>query len=205
MKRLLLIIAIVSLAVTPASAAFFQNGSFESGINPPGSGFTTLYGGSTAITGWTVWGHSIDWIGNYWQPAASSNRSIDLNGNGRAWIWQRFDTTPGMVYRVSFDMAGNPDGGDESKDLRVSAGNYTGLFNFNTNGTSLANMGWVTKEFFFTASELQTTLIFASRENGSYGPAIDNVDVSAVPLPPALILLFTGLMGLIGVRRTMRK
>ena len=46
-------------------------------------------------------------------------------------------------------------------------------------------MGWKEKEyeFFFTAAGTTSSLLFQSLTNGFYGPAIDNVSASAVPVP----------------------
>jgi len=72
--------ALAAGAVTPmggAQATLISNGSFELGPDP--GTFTTLNGGNTSITGWTVGGSSIDYIGTYW-VAADGNRSLDMNG-----------------------------------------------------------------------------------------------------------------------------
>ena len=86
----------------------FQNGSFEEGTVDPGSFITLSAFDNTSITGWTVSSGSIDLIGSHW-VASDGDRSIDLNGNEPGAISQTFDTEPGAVYNVLFDMAGNPD------------------------------------------------------------------------------------------------
>ena len=75
-----------ALVAAPAGAVTIVNGGFEAASLNPGV-FTTLFAGSTAINGWTVGGHSIDYIGSYWQPAEGS-RSIDLSGNDKGAISQ---------------------------------------------------------------------------------------------------------------------
>ena len=195
------------LAAAPARAALFTNGSFESGP-APGS-FVTLYGGNTGIAGWTVGNVSIDYIGSYWQ-AADGSRSIDLNGLGVGSVSQQFDTVEGQAYRVSFSMAGNPDNLPYEKILTASAGSVSGLdFSFNTSsaGATRADMKWTQYFFNFVALGSSTTLTFASAIGGNYGPALDDVEVSAVPLPGTLALMGSGLLGLIltGARRRSRR
>jgi hypothetical protein len=58
-------------------------------------------------------------------------------------------------------------------------------------------MKWQTKYFnFVAASAADLTLTFASAVAGTFGPALDNVRISAVPLPAAGLLLLGGLGGL---------
>lgn len=200
MKRILLALITVCFAASP-SWALPANGGFEIGnypvANPP---LTTLNTGSTDLSGWTI-GGSVDWVGSYW-PAAEGVRSIDLAGNGYGWISQTFDTVPGNLYYVTFFMAGNPEGGDPIKDLFVSAGEKASSYSFDTTGKSLFFMGWEQKLFDFTAVGDKTTLTFLSLEgNSPFGPAVDKIQVTAVPIPTTAWLLGSGLVGLVMIRR----
>jgi hypothetical protein len=103
-------------------------------------------------------------------------------------------------------MAGNVDGGNRIKDLQVTAGDFSGLFQFDTAGKAKDGMGWVTNSFVFKALSDSSTLNFASLEGGDrpfYGPALDNVTVAPVPAPATIYLLVSGLIGLVAVRRRM--
>lgn len=205
MKKLFIILLCIALIFTlpcvPAWAANVQNGSFESGTEPPISGFRTLGAGRDDLAGWYVGFRGIDWIGSYWQPFDGA-RSLDLNGNAPGWIAQTLDTSPGTTYRVTFALAGNPDGGDPVKDLLVSAlGIGSRSYSFDTTGKTRSAMGWVVEEFDFTARSNWTTLIFASAERGPYGPALDGVEAAPVPIPAAVWLLGSGLLGLVAIRR----
>ena len=106
----------LSLACQSARAAAFTNGSFEIG---PASG-ANLNIGSTAITGWTVFGHDVDYVSSLWQNT-DGTKSIDLNGGSIGGIAQTFDTVAGNTYQVLFDLAGNPDGGPAIKTLGILA------------------------------------------------------------------------------------
>jgi choice-of-anchor C domain-containing protein len=204
-KIVFIALACVALAV-PVSADLVQNGSFEFGTANPGSSYVTLYEGSTAITGWKVIGgvavatDSIDYIGGYWQ-ASNGSRSLDLNGSfGTGGVEQVIPTTPGNVYLVTFDMAGNPDNVPRFKTMEVSAiGSATpaGSFTFDVNGKTRSAMGWTTMQWTFVAGPgSTTTLRFLSTvtgANNAWGPALDNVRMELVPLPAAVLL---GMLGL---------
>jgi choice-of-anchor C domain-containing protein len=157
--------------------ATFENGSFESGPNPGAS--LRLNPNSTAINGWIVTRNAIDYVGTYWQ-SSNGGRSLDLNGAGAGGIAQTFATTPGESYVVTFDMAGDPVGAPQIKQMRVTTGpGQSADFSFNVSGRSTNNMGWQTKTWVFTATSTQTTLEFYSlnQGGGSSGPALDNVSV----------------------------
>jgi choice-of-anchor C domain-containing protein len=193
----------IGVAATAANADLIYNGSFE--IGTLSGSYTTLYAGSTNISGWTVDTGSIDYIGSYWQ-ASQGSRSIDMNGYyqaGAITVAQSLATVAGQQYRVTFDMAGNPDHGGQVKSLQVSAAGQSAAYTFDTTGKSRSNMGWVTKTFDFVAAGPATTLSFASLmpTPEAWGPALDNVRMEAVPAPGAAFLGVIGL-GLVGwVRR----
>ena len=109
-------LGLVAVLCGAAHAAPFQNGSFETGPTP--GGYVTLTAGDTQITGWTVTGNSVDYIGSYW-PAADGSRSLDLSGNAAGGVAQAFDTVAGHTYRVGFALAGNPDCAPTVKTVQV--------------------------------------------------------------------------------------
>lgn len=187
------------------AASLISNGSFESANSSPG-GFTTLTNGSTAITDWTVGGSSVDYIGTYWQ-ASDGSRSLDMSGNGAGSVSQAVSLIAGQAYELTFDMAGNPDNADKSKDLQVqvSDGLVTQNFNFDATGKTKANMGWLSKSLVFTALATNYTITFKSLEANAYGAALDNVALSAVPLPAAAWLFGTALAGAAGFGRLKKR
>lgn len=172
-----------------ASAAPFQNGSFESGSFVPCNTFDVPVG-STVITGWTVSVGSIDWLNAPvplcgWQ-ASNGGASLDLVGQvGIGGIQQTFDTVPGTTYVLSFDLAGNYAAPPVIKPLAVTINGVTTNFTFDTTGRSINNMGWITQSITFTAASTSSTVNFVSdvRPSGgtlNAGAALDNVTVTAV-------------------------
>ncbi|MFD1787914.1 choice-of-anchor C family protein [Sphingomonas floccifaciens] len=184
-------LALIALPST-ANAAAFMNGGFETGPAIGAQGFTTLANGSTAITGWTVTGDSIDYVGSYWQ-AGEGSRSIDLSGTGPGGIMQTFDTIAGVTYNVRFLLAGNPDGGPTTKVLStVASGNLPQVNSFNINNTTRSNMGWTPFTYSFVAGASTTTLAFTSGTQTAFGPALDGVSVTAVPEPATWAMMLIG-------------
>jgi choice-of-anchor C domain-containing protein len=194
-------LGILILALTSVvQAAPFTNGGFENSPINPGS-FTTLGEISTALTGWSIVGQGIDYIGTYW-VAAEGSRSVDLSSTGAGGIQQLFDTIPGVTYNVTFSLAGNPVGGPAIKSVGVEIGATVTNFTFDTTGRSLTDMGWETRSLQFTATGTSTVLGFVSNTLTAFGPAIDNVSVSAIP-EPATWAMFGG--GLLAVALSRRK
>ncbi len=196
LKTTLGALALAAITAVSAGAATVVNGSFEEGT-APGS-FTTLSAGSAAITGWTVSG-SIDYIGTYWS-AADGVRSIDLNGGSAGAVSQTISVIDGQKYRLSFALSGNTDGDPEIKQTQVGAEAITQIF-MSSSATLRPNLTWTTYAFDFTAVGTSTTLVFASAIGGAYGPALDDVSISAIPLPAGGVLLLTALGGIAALRR----
>ena len=194
-------VALVASQTAVASPNLIVNGGFESStFSGP---FTTYSAGSTSLSGWTIKTGSIDLINTYWQNASGSNYSIDLSGNEDGVISQELNTTVNQTYSVSFSLAGNPDDPDVNEKIKfLQVGLSNGPFyTFDTTGQTKTNMGWVTKSFEFIATDTTSKLFFASAQDSAFGPALDNVSVTAVPEPETYAMFLAGITLMAGIAR----
>ena len=102
-------------------------------------------------------------------------------------------------------MAGNYANSPVIKPMGVSADGQSGVFNFDVTGRSALNMGWTPMSWLFVADDTSATIEFQSLTTpAGWGPALDNVSVmsvNAVPIPAAVWLFGTALIGFIGMSR----
>lgn len=207
MKANFLAVAAISASCAfGANAAVIMNGSFEDVVVV--GAFDTYNAGNTSLTGWSIDSGSIDHIGSYWQ-SSDGVQNVDMSGNSPAVISQTIiGLVVSQVYKIFFDLSGNPDGPPVLKSLDVSVGGPATTYTYDVfvNGNTLANMNWVTNFFTFVATSTSQTLSFASVNDnfGYYGAALDNVSIAAVPLPAGAPLLLGGLVALAALRRRRR-
>ncbi len=134
---------------------------------------------------WVVTSGSIDFVAHrYWQPAPGAgrkNQTIDLNGLGPGTFAQSLATTAGILYSVSFYLAGNGEAAPAIKTMDVDVnGTPIESYTFDTTNTSYSNMGWVAESFSFTATSVSTSLSFVSTTLASDGgPVIADVGAFA--------------------------
>lgn len=201
--RLLVLAGVLSLGLSTvaAKADLVTNGSFEAGTGSDPQ-FLNLSTGSTQITGWNVVGN-IDWITGYW-PGSDGTRSVDLLGLGDGAVTQLINTVVGQKYAVSFDISANPDPFHpivvDTKTMIIGFGATTQNDSYTTTSSnSLSNMLWRHDTLFFTATSATTLLSFASLrtdDNCCFGPALDNVSVTAaVPEPATWAMMILGFLG----------
>ncbi len=203
-----------------AAANLVTNGSFETlvGSQTLSSVFyEQLAPGSSRISGWTVSGdagksldivregtaaNTSDWA---WDPSANAagadgnEYAIDMAGNpGPAELSQSISTSNGQQYLVSFWTSSN--GGPRTGALSVYWDNSLQIdkLDTTTQGT------WINTRFTVLGTGASMTLKFAGLLGGSAGALLDNVSVTAVPLPPAAILFGSVLFGFATMARKRR-
>lgn len=199
-----LMAAVLSLPLV-ASASLVVDGGFETPVTA--GNFTTFNVGTMGA--WSVVSGSVDLIHNYWQPAGGL-QSVDTAGNINGTISQMINgLTIGQAYLLTFQMAGNPDGGNKLKTLQVTFGSYTQTFTFDATGKTRSNMGWTLKSAQFVATANSMLLSFQDQTappGTPYGSALDNV--ALVPVPEASTVTAGALLLLpfgVGLLRTWRK
>lgn len=174
-----------------AQAVTIVNPSFESGAI--GGSFQTK-GAGDDLPGWVI-GGSIDHIGNYW-AAQDGNKSIDLNGGGAGSISQTLSgLVAGTTYLVSFWVSGNPDNSQtpNPKTAVLTLGSAGNTVSYTlTAANSTANMLWEERSYSFVATGTTALLELASNQANSYGLAVDNFSISAVPEPATWGMMIAG-------------
>jgi choice-of-anchor C domain-containing protein len=188
------LIAISGVAAN-ASSNLVINGSFEAFTDGnPVNGYKVVSASSTALTGWTVGGTSVDVInGNF---GAITGNSIDMLGSpGPGSLSQSLTTSANTHYVLSFDLRANTAGLDDGT-LNVDFGSGVHKTFLGTTGTP------VHYSFDVLATSESTLLTFASGntpKNG--GSVLDNVSVTAVPEPETYAMLLAGLGLMAGIAR----
>jgi choice-of-anchor C domain-containing protein len=202
MRKFVVVAIGLSLTVAGNAATIFSDG-FEPGVNP----YLEISSGgaippSPAPPIWVAALAGVDWIGSYWTAAAGTG-SVDLSATNAGSVSTTLNTVAGQSYFINFMMAGNPDGGNQIKQMTVTAGSTSQDFFFDTTGATKTAMGWLPKSMGFQAVGGSTTITFQSRELNAYGPALDEVSVSSVPEPGTYAVALLGLaaIGLIRRRR----
>jgi choice-of-anchor C domain-containing protein len=183
-RTLVIALAITSttLAHAPAGAAaahpgILRNGNFE--IPAIKRGTVRTYQAPGHLRHWHVTAGSIDLLDRVWRNGRGW-QSIDLSGFDAGTIAQSVPTVAGQTYVLRFAMAGNPDGGPPIKQMRVRWGSdVVAEPEFDTTGRNDRDMGWAYLTYRVTADAATMTLSFESLTDGMFGPALDDVTVTA--------------------------
>ncbi len=201
--------AVFGCAAASASSNLIVNGSFEDPVVPDsnGNGWITVYSGSTiGSAGWIVDQNSVDVhtreFSTKWN-CADGLQALDMTGGNQGIIHQEVAVTPGVDYQLSFYMSANLAFAPQITSLEVYAdGTMLGQVDFDTTGATLASMNWQLHSFSFAAPDSLLNVEFRSLTPGGCGPAIDNVQLTAVPEPYSCLtdLLAFGMLGLFGWR-----
>ncbi|HTU91569.1 MAG TPA: choice-of-anchor C family protein [Gemmataceae bacterium] len=150
-----------------------KNGGFEDGPYP--GNYRLYQTDSTELPGWTIFRGNVEVLGFPWYRPSQGTRCLDLDGHQPGGIRQTVPTKVGQKYRLLFDLAGNPYWATE-KRLLVQAAGQSADFAFDVTGRSDTCLGWVRKQWEFTAIASRTTVEFISLDKeGGGGPFLDNI------------------------------
>jgi len=202
------VFAAISAVATslPVSAASITNGDFENSsfiaptienfVGPDGqNGFARLAAGNTSINGFTATGFGATYIGNgIFNNNGALSRTVQLNGTNIGGISTTVSgLNTGNTVQVSFDLSSNIGASAPSVVVNLQgAGAQTFSLPSQTvfvpgNG-AIANLPFTrfVASFLYTGTSPTALLSFSSLTssptgNGTLGPIIDNVAVSAVP------------------------
>jgi choice-of-anchor C domain-containing protein len=180
------VLAAATISPQQAQGNLVVNGGFESPVIF--SQWSTF--GPGPLGGWTISSGSVEILRSYWQPSEGL-QSLDTAGDDSGVVQQTITTIPGLTYRLTFDLSGNPDGGTTIKTLQAGFGAATQAFNFDTTLTTRTDMQWSPQTWDIVATTSSTVLSFENIGTGPYGAALDNVSLTVIPEPS--VMAFAGL------------
>jgi hypothetical protein len=207
-------IAILSSLSSAHAVSLITNGSFETPTVPPGP-FSNFLSGSSAITGWTVFGPAVSIVsgsfggGGFSFPAQDGIQWLDLTGPTSGpveGVEQTVTTTPGQTYNLSF-YVGNVSGGVFGTTSTVGVLVNGSLLATRTNSTPGTTLNWELFTVPFTAASASTLIGFENLDPpGDDSNGLDNISLvlaptNAVPEPGTLTLFGTALAGFGFLRR----
>jgi Protein of unknown function (DUF642)/PEP-CTERM motif len=214
MKSLFHYLALAGIAIlsslSSAHAALITNGSFEVPTVVPGT-FSNFFTGSTAISGWTVFGPAVSIVsgsfgsGVFLFPAEDGIQWLDLTGPTSGpveGVEQTVTTTPGQTYNLSF-FVGTGFGTTSTVGVLINGS----LLATKTNSTPGTTLNWELFTVPFTAASASTVIGFENLDPiGDDSNGLDNISLvlaptTTVPEPGTLILFGTALAGFGFLRR----
>lgn len=189
-------VATLALAASFAQASSVNlvvNGSFEAPVLPNTPSWQILDG----IPGWTASNAGVEIRRQDTGLAQDGMQFAELDTTQNSWIKQVVDTVVGQEYTLSFwysPRINRPNPEDNRIDAFVNGGLVASLA-----GTTGNLHNWQQTLFTFIADSTSTTLKFAAAgPSNSFGGSLDNVSLTATPLPGAALLFATALAGFFG-------
>ncbi|MGD9368532.1 MAG: VPLPA-CTERM sorting domain-containing protein [Desulfobacteraceae bacterium] len=158
----------------------------------------------TGFANWDVTDGSVDLIGigTIYDFYPGNGLYIDLDGStrdaGRMETKNAFILNPGR-YEFQFDLGGQTSLGANTVEIAIGS-LYTESFTFTQDTATFITYS----RFFDVAAATTATIIFDNSGGDNQGVILDNVQLSSVPVPAAVWLLGSGLLGTFVFRRRFR-
>ena len=165
---------------------------------------------NASLNGWTVSNGTIDVIGapNFFNLYPGNGNYLDMDGSnlngGKISTVQTFDILAGVEYFISFSYGKNEQNGNLTPEsLNFGFDTLTPL-NLALTAASIGSLVNVTYSFISATGANDVSLFFEDLGGDNQGVILDNVKLSAVPLPAAAPLFLMGLAGLGAMARRRR-
>tara|TARA_R110002111_G_scaffold3391_3_gene20798 strand:+ start:891 stop:1505 length:615 start_codon:yes stop_codon:yes gene_type:complete len=197
MKKLLLSSLLLALSSQVNAANIVINGSFENPDIAPG----TWSVHSPSILGWTTGSAGVEIRDNVAGTAYEGDQFAELDSHGsdsNSYITQTLSTVIGQMYELSF--AYSPRIGQPEQTNGIDVFWNGGLLDSVTaTGSNIHN--WVVYTFMVQGTGSDVLKFAATGIEDTLGGSLDDVQVSAVPIPAAALLFAPALLGFMGLRR----
>lgn len=192
MKKLILSALLLSITSLASASSLVTNGGFENpGVN---SGSWTVF---PSILGWSAT-NGIEVRNNVAGTASEGFNYVELDAHQNSTIWQTIATTPAKMYKLTFDYS--PRIGQAANTNGIAAYWGSTLLQDITAVGGSSNL-WTTYTFLVQGTGSDVLKFAATGISNSYGGNLDNVNLSAVPLPGAALLFGSALFGAGALRR----
>ncbi|MBU1041203.1 MAG: DUF642 domain-containing protein [Proteobacteria bacterium] len=197
MKRLTLALFLLVLlcGAGSAQANLITNGDFETTPWNLNNGSWTIY---STLQGWNLYSGEVEVQKGMFGNSNPTNY-VELDANKNIRIGQSVNLTTGATYQLSFDYF-NRQQSTTSGSMQVLIGDYS-------YETSALGTQWTTLTTSFVykgSSPSEILYLLGTGKSDSYGALVDNISLlqtSPTPVPGAVWLLGSALVGLIGFKR----
>lgn len=185
--------AVVGISGLANAATLVTNGSFEDpGVN---SGSWTIF---NSLPGWTAT-NGIEVRNNVQGAAQDGSNFVELDTTRNSSIFQTISTVIGQAYELTFWYS--PRNGQPAATNGIDAWWGNTLLTtpaITGSGIGATSNNWSSYTYTVVGTGSDVLKFSAVGKSDSFGGNIDNVALSAVPLPGAALLFGSALLGFMG-------